>query len=63
MLPEYRGYGKSEGKPSEAAFYEDAEVAMDFLRQKSNVDKIVIFGRSLGEVQNLVDLTHTDLWW
>ena len=48
MLPEYRGFGKSEGHPSEATFYSDAEVAMEFLRQRNDVGEIVIFGRSLG---------------
>ncbi len=46
----YRGFGGSEGKPSEAAFVQDAFVAFDYLRDvaKLNEDKIVIYGESIG---------------
>lgn len=47
---DYRGYGESEGKPTEKGTYEDAEAAWRYLVDKRNVDpdKIVVFGRSLG---------------
>jgi uncharacterized protein len=47
---EYRGYGKSEGTPSESAFYRDADVAFTFLVKTEGVDrtKIISFGQSLG---------------
>jgi len=47
---DYRGYGKSEGKPSENGLYIDAESAYDFLVQtkKFSPENIVLFGRSLG---------------
>jgi len=47
---DYRGYGKSEGKPSEQGTYEDAEAAWGFLVRQKRVppEKIVIWGRSLG---------------
>ncbi|XP_029654158.1 protein ABHD13 [Octopus sinensis] len=50
LMVEYRGYGKSQGSPSEMGLYQDAEVAMDFLLRHSQIsrDKIVVFGRSLG---------------
>lgn len=50
LLVEYRGYGKSEGSPSETGLYRDAEAAINFLlgRNDINRDKIVVFGRSLG---------------
>ncbi|XP_060064455.1 protein ABHD13-like isoform X2 [Ylistrum balloti] len=50
LLVEYRGYGKSEGTPSETGLYRDAEAAINFLlgRNDVNRDKIVVFGRSLG---------------
>lgn len=50
LLVEYRGYGRSEGSPSESGLYLDSEAAMDFLisRPDINKDKIVVFGRSLG---------------
>lgn len=47
---DYRGYGKSEGSPTEEGTYLDAEAALDFLIQVKHVpsEKIVVFGRSLG---------------
>jgi abhydrolase domain-containing protein 17 len=46
----YRGYGTSDGKPSEQNAYEDAETAYNYLinEQKISPDKIIIFGHSLG---------------
>jgi uncharacterized protein len=47
---DYRGYGESEGTPSEQGLYEDAETAYRFLRDSLDVqpERIVIFGHSLG---------------
>ena len=47
---DYRGYGRSEGSPSEKGMYLDAESALDYLRSKKGIDhsRIVLFGRSLG---------------
>jgi uncharacterized protein len=47
---EYRGYGRSEGNPSEAGFYRDAETAYEFLVSTKRIDpkRIVSFGQSLG---------------
>ncbi|HUR39246.1 MAG TPA: alpha/beta hydrolase [Planctomycetota bacterium] len=45
---EWRGYGKSEGKPSEEGLYRDARAAWDWLLTKTTADKIVIHGESLG---------------
>lgn len=47
---EYRGYGHSEGKPSEAGLYLDADAAYDFLINAKHLDpkSIVSFGQSLG---------------
>jgi uncharacterized protein len=47
---EYRGYGHSEGKPSEAGFYLDADAAYRFLVDTKRVDpkSILSFGQSLG---------------
>ena len=50
LLPEYRGFGKSEGVPSESAMLADAEVALGFLRSRFDVNNIVVYGRSLGMV-------------
>ena len=50
FLFDYRGYGRSQGKPSEQGTYRDAEAALAYLRSRPDVDngKIVYFGRSLG---------------
>ncbi|XP_062390377.1 protein ABHD13 [Sardina pilchardus] len=50
VLLDYRGYGKSEGEPSEEGLWRDAEAALDFVMTRPEVDKtkVVLFGRSLG---------------
>ena len=47
---DYRGYGNSEGKPSEEGTYLDAEAAYKWLREEKKIPpgNIIIFGRSLG---------------
>ena len=47
---DYRGYGKSQGRPTEDGTYRDAHGAMDYLHSRPDVegDKIVVFGQSLG---------------
>jgi uncharacterized protein len=49
-LVNYRGYGASEGRPSERALCADAEVVLDALARRPDVDpkRIVLVGRSLG---------------
>ena len=49
LLLEYRGYGSSGGKPSEAGFREDALAGRDFLLgQSRDPARIVVLGRSMG---------------
>lgn len=50
LIFDYRGYGRSEGKPSEAGLYMDVEAAWDYLVQTRRIPAadIVLFGRSLG---------------
>jgi hypothetical protein len=47
---DYRGYGRSEGAPSEAGLYADARAAYDWLVGERRVDpgRIVLYGESLG---------------
>lgn len=49
-MVEYRGYGLSEGSPSEYGLYTDAQSAIDYILQRGDIDrnKIILFGRSLG---------------
>lgn len=50
FIIDYRGYGGSEGRPSEHGTYLDARAAWRHLREARGVapDGIVVFGRSLG---------------
>lgn len=50
LLFDYRGYGRSEGRPTEDGTYRDAEAAWAFLvnDKGQSSDRIVVFGRSLG---------------
>ncbi|MBN4074190.1 alpha/beta fold hydrolase [bacterium AH-315-D21] len=45
---DYRGYGRSEGVPSEKGFYADAFAACELARELHPGKKIVLFGRSMG---------------
>lgn len=47
---DYRGYGNSDGKPSERGLYADGEAALAYLRARGDVDmtRLTLFGRSLG---------------
>ena len=47
---DYRGYGHSEGKPTEKGTYRDAEAAWKYLVDKRGISpqEIIIHGRSLG---------------
>jgi fermentation-respiration switch protein FrsA (DUF1100 family) len=50
MAIDYQGFGNSQGKPSEEAIYEDADVAFKYLTETEGIppDKIIIHGFSLG---------------
>jgi len=49
FLFDYRGYGRSKGRPSEEGTYLDAEAAGDWLRTKGFAENgIIAFGESLG---------------
>ena len=51
LIVDYRGYGLSDGHPSEEGLYLDAEAAFEYLSTEIGLDSkqdIVLFGRSLG---------------
>jgi uncharacterized protein len=50
LIFDYRGYGRSTGKPSEEGLHRDAEAAWKFLVGERGIpaDRIVLFGESLG---------------
>lgn len=47
---DYRGYGKSEGKPSEQGLYQDARAALDYASSKLSLpaEAVIVYGESLG---------------
>ena len=45
---DYRGYGKSDGEPSEENMYEDAQLIYEWAMQNYPDQEIIIWGRSLG---------------
>ena len=50
LIFDYRGYGKSEGAPTEGGLYTDAIAAYDYLKGRSDIngEKIIAYGASLG---------------
>ena len=50
LLFDYRGYGRSEGRPGERGTYRDASAAWEYLTAERGIaaDSIVLYGRSLG---------------
>ena len=50
LLPEYRGYGRAAGRPSQDGIVADAVRFIDLMRERPDVDprRMVIHGRSLG---------------
>lgn len=48
LVMDYRTYGKSTGKLSEAVFYSDAQLFYNYLKNSYYEKEITIYGRSLG---------------
>ena len=61
LMFDYRGFGKSEGKPSEHGLYMDARAARKWLAQRAGCKEadIIVMGRSLGGAV-AVDLAAKD---
>src|SRR3989442_3096289 len=49
LLVDYRGYGQSEGRPSEAGLYQDGRAALAYLRSRQGrgPGPIGVWGRSI----------------
>ena len=49
---DYRGYGKSQGHPTEKGVYLDAQAVYDYLKTRDDVDmdRVVAYGSSLGGI-------------
>jgi len=48
LLMNYRGYGRSEGKPGEAALFADALQIYDYAAARAAGGRVAVMGRSLG---------------
>lgn len=50
LIIDYRGYGRSQGHPSERGIYLDAQAAYDYLLSQRNInpEEIILYGESLG---------------
>ncbi|XP_042904977.1 protein ABHD13 [Parasteatoda tepidariorum] len=62
LLLEYRGYGHSNGSPSEEGLYLDAQAGLKYLLQQPFIDKskIIVFGRSLGGAVAIDLVSHPE---
>jgi fermentation-respiration switch protein FrsA (DUF1100 family) len=62
ILFDYRGYGKSGGKPSEQGLYADGRAAVELVRQRGwAAGGVILWGRSLGAAVALEVATSPDI--
>lgn len=49
---DYRGYGKSQGRPTEKGMYVDAAAAFNYLQSRQDIatERIIVYGASMGGV-------------
>ncbi|MCB9772454.1 MAG: alpha/beta hydrolase [Candidatus Omnitrophica bacterium] len=49
---DYRGYGKSQGRPTEKGMYLDVAAALDYLQSRQDIaaERIIVYGASMGGV-------------
>ena len=62
FLFDYRGYGKSEGKPGRRGVYEDSVAAMQYVKSRTDIDqnKLLVLGQSLGGANAIATLAGND---
>lgn len=60
---DYRGYGKSEGKPKKAGVYKDSIAAIQYIKSRRGLDpnKLFILGQSLGGAMALAVLGNNEI--
>lgn len=61
FLPDYRGYGLSEGSPTLAGAQHDIDSSMAYLLQRKDIDadRIVILAQSLGGALSIYNVAHS----
>ena len=59
VIIDYRGYGKSEGTPTEPGLYRDAVAVYDYLKGRKDLkgQKLISYGASLGQGYGSSDLS------
>ncbi|EFL4509173.1 alpha/beta hydrolase [Escherichia fergusonii] len=60
---DYRGFGKSKGRPSQAGLLDDTQSAINVVRHRSDVNpqRLVLFGQSIGGANLVSALGNGDL--
>jgi uncharacterized protein len=58
VMMDYRGYGKSTGKPGEQVLYSDALIFWNWVQEKNHFGKMILYGRSLGAAVATELATH-----
>lgn len=48
VMVDYRGYGKSNGTPSEEVLYSDAKIIWNWVKTRTTQKRFILYGRSLG---------------
>lgn len=61
LMFDYRGYGASRGRPRESAFYSDAELIYDWLRERYPEYQAIVSGRALGTAVAIYLAQHRDV--
>ncbi|MFQ6047831.1 MAG: alpha/beta hydrolase, partial [Phycisphaerae bacterium] len=59
---DYRGYGRSDGRPRRRGTIDDAHAAIDYVRSRDDVDadRVVLFGQSIGGAIAIVAAAERD---
>lgn len=59
---DYRGYGKSEGKPTREGVYEDSVAALKYIKSRTDIDqnKLIVLGQSIGAANALTVLGRNE---
>jgi fermentation-respiration switch protein FrsA (DUF1100 family) len=59
---DYRGYGRSEGFPSQQGIYEDSVAAIEYIMSNPDIDhaNVFIFGQSLGGANAVIAIAKND---
>lgn len=62
MVFDYRGYGKSGGKPGREGVYQDSRAALNYLRSRKDIDhtRLLLLGQSLGGAQAITVVGNGD---